>query len=152
MRKSTKASTTIRANKRKAKLKAKHRRQRARAAVGAVEAHYPNRPEQTRIVPEHPKIADQVTRRGGAVLSPPSIEGPDLFRSFEPVVADREERFRQIKFVRPAAAVVIHIGPVIGHQPIERIPQRQIVGIQHLPWFLPSFWDGECRSWFPSTP
>src|SRR2546423_13375840 len=33
------------------------------AAVGAVEAHYPNRPEQTRIVPEDPKIADQVTRR-----------------------------------------------------------------------------------------
>src|SRR5438046_507719 len=112
MRKSTKASTTIRANKRKAKLKAKHRRQRARATA----------------------------------------EVPDLFRSFEPVVADREERLRQIKFVRPAAAVVIHLGPVIGHQPIERIPQRQIVGIQHLPWFLPSFWDGECRSWFPSTP
>jgi hypothetical protein len=33
MRKSGKASTTIRANKRKAKLKAKHRRQRTRATV-----------------------------------------------------------------------------------------------------------------------
>jgi len=32
MRKTTKPSKTIRANKRKAKLKAKHRRQRARAA------------------------------------------------------------------------------------------------------------------------
>jgi hypothetical protein len=31
MRKSVEASTTIRANKRKARLKAKHRRQRARA-------------------------------------------------------------------------------------------------------------------------
>jgi hypothetical protein len=33
MRKSVKASTTIRANKRKAKLKAKHRRQRTRATA-----------------------------------------------------------------------------------------------------------------------
>jgi hypothetical protein len=32
MNKTTKASKTIRANKRKAKLKAKHRRQRARAS------------------------------------------------------------------------------------------------------------------------
>ena len=80
-------------------------------AVGAVEAHHPDRPDATRIVPEYPEIADQVTRRGGAVLSPPSIEGTDLFRSFEPVVADREERLRQIKLVRPAAPVVIHVRP-----------------------------------------
>jgi hypothetical protein len=32
MKKTTKSNKTIRANKRKAKLKAKHRRQRARAA------------------------------------------------------------------------------------------------------------------------
>src|SRR5271168_1371559 len=64
------------------------------AAVGAVEAHHPERPDATRIVPEHPKIADQVTRGGGAVLSPPSVEGTDLFRPFEPVVADRKERLR----------------------------------------------------------
>ena len=34
MKKTTKASTKIRANKRKGKLSAKHRRQRARAAGG----------------------------------------------------------------------------------------------------------------------
>ena len=33
MKKTVKASTTIRANKRKAKLKAKHRRQQARATA-----------------------------------------------------------------------------------------------------------------------
>ena len=57
-------------------------------------------PYTTRIVPVYPKIADQVTR-GGAVLSSPSIEGTDFFRSFEPVVADREKRLAQIKLVRP---------------------------------------------------
>src|SRR6202011_2418982 len=107
------------------------------AAVGAVETHHPDCSDATRIVPQYPKIADQVTRRGGAVLSPPSIEGTDLFRTFEPVVADREERLRQIKLVRPAAPVVIHVRPVIGHQPIERIPQRHIIDLQHLLWFLP---------------
>jgi hypothetical protein len=34
--------------------------------------------------------------------------------------------------MRLNTAVAIHVGPVIDHQPIERVPQRLIIGIQHL--------------------
>ncbi|MGC2199377.1 MAG: hypothetical protein WA633_04400 [Stellaceae bacterium] len=64
-----------------------------------------------------------MTRGDVAVLPPPSIEGTDLFSSFEAVVTDGVERFRQIKLVRLPTAVVIHVGPVIRYQSIERIPQ-----------------------------
>jgi len=78
------------------------------------------------------KVADQVTCRGIAALPAPGIKGANLVGSFEAVVADRVECLRQIELVRQGAAVVVHLGPVIGHQPIERIPQRRIIGVQHL--------------------
>src|SRR6267378_1478846 len=93
-----------------------------RATVGAVEAHHPDRPAMPFVVPEYPKIVYQVTRGGSAALPAPSIEGADLLLSLEPVVTDSIERIGQIKLMRLASAVAIHVGPVIGHQPIERVP------------------------------
>src|SRR5712671_3116103 len=75
-------------------------RLKRRAAVGAVEAHHPDRPGASRVVPEHPKIGYQVTRGGSAALPAPSIEGADLLLSLEPVVANSVERIRQIKLMR----------------------------------------------------
>src|SRR6202795_881453 len=63
-----------------------------RAAVGAVEAHDPDRPGASWVVPEHPKIVYQVTRGGSSALPAPSIEGADLLLSLEPVVANGIER------------------------------------------------------------
>src|SRR5712672_1880671 len=91
-------------------------------AVGAAEAHHPDRPGASWVVSEHPKIGYQVTRGGSAALPASSIEGADLLLSLEPVVADSVERIRQIKLMRLATVVAIHVGPVIGHQPIERVP------------------------------
>src|SRR5882762_2445836 len=103
-----------------------HRRRpcplKRRVAVGAVEAHHPDRPGMPYVVPEDPKIVYQVTRGGSAALPAPSIEGADLLLSLEPVVADNVECVRQIKLMRLATAIAIHVGPVIGHQPIERVP------------------------------
>jgi hypothetical protein len=73
-----------------------------------------------------------VARGGVAALPAPGIKRADLLDSFELVVADSVERIGQIELVRLAAAVVIHVGPVIGHQAIERVPQRRIVGVHHL--------------------
>jgi len=73
------------------------------------------------VVPEYPKIVHQVTRGGSAALLAPSIEGAALLLSLEPVVADSGERIRSIKLMRLNTAVVIHVGPVIGHQPIEGV-------------------------------
>ena len=80
---------------------------------------------------EYPKIVYQVPRAGIPTLPAAGIEGVDFFLSLEPVAADGVERIRQIKLVRPAPAVIIHIGPVIGHQPIDRVPQREIISVQH---------------------
>src|ERR1700730_8386305 len=103
-----------------------HRRRpcslKRRATVGAVEAHHPNRPGAPCVVTEYPKIVYQVTRGGSAALAAPSIEGADLLLSFEPVVADSVERIGQIKLMRLSAAVAIHLGPVVDHQSIERVP------------------------------
>jgi hypothetical protein len=103
-----------------------------RTTIGPIQAHHPNHPGAPRVVSEHPKIAYQVTRGGGAGLPTPVIEGADLIHPLEPVVADNVERFRQIKLVRLAAAVDVHISPVISHQPIECVPQRQVIGVRHL--------------------
>jgi hypothetical protein len=100
-----------------------------RATVGAVEAHHPDRLGAPRVLPEYLKIVDQVTRGGIAALPASGIESTDLLGPLEPVVADGVKRLRQIKLVGLATAVVIYIGPVIGDQPIERIPQRQIIGV-----------------------
>jgi hypothetical protein len=48
-----------------------------------------------RVIPEYPKIAEQVTRAGVAALPAPGIEGTDLFLSLESVVAHGIERIRQ---------------------------------------------------------
>ena len=80
-----------------------------RAAVGAVEAHHPDRPGMLGVVPEHPKIVYQVTRGGSAALPEPSIEGTDLLLSLESVVADSIERIRQIKLMRLTTAVAIYV-------------------------------------------
>src|ERR1700730_12675862 len=82
----------------------------------------PDRPGMPYVVPEDPKIVYQVTRGSSAALPAPSIEGADLLLSLKPVVADNVERIRQIKLMRLATAIAIHVGPVIGHQPIERVP------------------------------
>src|SRR5258708_40040843 len=71
-----------------------------RATIGAVEAHHPDRPGMPCVVPEHPKIVYQVTRRGSAALPAPSIEGADLLLSLKPVVADSVKRTRKIKLMR----------------------------------------------------
>src|SRR5258708_4288566 len=88
-----------------------HRRRlrplKRRVAVGAVEAHHPDRPGMARIIPEYLKILDQVPRRGSAALPTPSVERADLFLALESVDADSVERIRQIKLVRLAAAIAI---------------------------------------------
>src|ERR1700730_15781957 len=103
-----------------------HRRRpcplKRRATVGAVEAHHPDRPGMPRVLPEYPKIVYQVTRGGSAAPPAASREGADLLLSLEPVVADNVERIGQIKLMRLSTAVAIHVGPVIGYQPIERVP------------------------------
>src|ERR1700732_2023475 len=77
-----------------------------RAAVGAVEAHHPDRPGAPCVVPEYPKIVYQMTRGGSTAPPAPGIEGADLLLSLAPVVADSVERIRQIKLMRLATAVV----------------------------------------------
>ncbi len=95
---------------------------KGRVTVGAVEAHHPDSPGMPCVIPEHPKIVHQVTGGGPAALPAPSIEGADLLLSLEPVVADRVECIRQIILMRLSSAVAIHVGPVIDHQSIERVP------------------------------
>jgi len=77
-----------------------------------VEAHHPDRPGASWVVPEHPKNVYQVTRCGSASLPALSIEGTDLFLSLEPVVTDRVEDIPQIKLMRLTTVVAIHVCPV----------------------------------------
>ena len=89
-----------------------------RAAIRPVKAHDPDRSNIPLIVRKYPEIADKVTCCGIAEPAPPFIKGADLFDAFKPVIADRVERIRQIKLMRPVAALIVHIGPIIDHQSI----------------------------------
>src|SRR5580693_5734411 len=86
-----------------------------RATIGQIEAHHPEHPGAARIVSEYPEIVYQVTRGGTAALPAPIIKGPDLLLPLEPVGADGVKGVRQIKLMGLAAAVAIHVGPVICH-------------------------------------
>src|ERR1700730_6196312 len=61
----------------------------------------------------------------------PGIEGADLLFALEAVVADGIMPIRHIEPVRLFAAVFVHLGPIIRDQPVERIPQRQIIAVLH---------------------
>jgi hypothetical protein len=82
-----------------------------RQAIGAVEAHCPGHLGAACVVPEYPKIADPVTRGGGAALPASGIEGAYLF-PLPRTGCCRQRRAHpvQIKLMRPATAVVIHVG------------------------------------------
>jgi hypothetical protein len=100
-------------------------------ALSPIEAHYPDRPGVPSVIPEDPEIVYQMPRGGIAALAAPIIEGTNILLSLKRVGTDGIECIRQIKLMRLIAAVVIHVGPIIYHQPIERVPQRQIVGVRH---------------------
>jgi hypothetical protein len=71
-----------------------------------------------------------VARHEGAV-PPPGVEGLDLALALEPVVADDENPLRQIKLMRLVSSILVHVGPVGRHQPIERVPQREVTAVEH---------------------
>ena len=111
-----------------------HRRRsrslKRRPAVGAVEAHHSGHPGVPCVFAKHPQIGDQVARHDRAVAAS-GVEGADLLLSLEPVVADHILPIREIELVRLFAAVFVHLGPIIRDQPVERIPQRQIIAVRH---------------------
>src|SRR5215469_1032864 len=54
-----------------------------RRAIGAIEAHHPDRPGASLVVAECSEVVDEVTRGDRPALAAPGIERADLVRSFE---------------------------------------------------------------------
>jgi len=111
-----------------------------RFAVRAVEAHDADDAGVLRIAVllEHAKIGDQVPRRRKAAAPAPLVEGADFVFAREAVAADRVQRVGQVEAMRPLAGIVVDIRPIIDHQPVQRVPQRDLVPVFHRPSPPPS--------------